>query len=86
MAEELGGVWLDYYRRPNKTGPRSKTVKRLMQLRPDNATFADFIEYGKPPDDLADAAQIMARRDNDHFGALYADESEFISSRGCARR
>ena len=79
MAEELGGIWPNYYRRPQKTGPRTKTVRRLMQLRPDNATFADFLEDSNLPDNLVIAAEVMARRDEHHFGAVYADDAEFLA-------
>jgi hypothetical protein len=77
MAEALGGAWGDYYRRPRKTGPRRNMVKRLMLLRPPDASFADFTF--DMPRELADVAEVMSQSDAHHSGAEYADEAEFLA-------
>lgn len=82
MAEVFGGLWVNYYRRGQKPGARRKYVEGMMRLRSDGASYVDFVEDAKLPDDLKPVAEIMARRDEDHFGDRYVDEPEFLDIAG----
>jgi hypothetical protein len=77
MAEVFGGLWVNYYRRSQQRGPRRKIVAGVMRLRPDAASFNNFSE-SELPEQIAATVEVMARRDEDHFGDRYADESEFL--------